>query len=720
MSSGKKKNKHPNINTNSFLKTVLSVFTYNPYQAYNFRQVAHALGISDKPTRNLIKQMLNNLADSEALIPVSRGRFKLNPGNISPEVKNAVIKGRVDMKQTGKAYVLSKEVDDDVFISFNNTNHALHGDLVEVQLFPKRRGKKLEGQIRSILKRNKTEFVGTVEKSNNYAFLIADNKNMPVDIYIPKEKQHKVKNGQKAIARITDWPDHLNNPFGEIVQVLGTPGNNEVEMNSILSEFDFPLKFPKEVLKETDQIGETISEKEKKSRRDFREVFTCTIDPADAKDFDDALSIEKTNDGLWQIGIHIADVSHYIKPGSALDKEAFKRATSVYLVDRVVPMLPEKLSNKVCSLRPEEEKLTFSAVFDMDETGNVHNQWFGKTLIKSDRRFVYDEVQQIIESGEGAYASEILLLNNIAQKLRNDRFRKGSINFKSTEVKFDLDETGKPIGAHIKEQKESNQLVEEFMLLANRKVAEKMARRRGKQKPRTFVFRVHDEPNPEKLQALTSFVNRLGYKMQTNSRMGLAKSFNQLFEQVEGKGEENMIETIAVRTMAKAEYSVQNIGHYGLAFKYYTHFTSPIRRYPDLMVHRLLERSLKKMQDVNAAEFEDKCIHASEVERKAIEAERASVKYKQVEYMLGQVGKEFNGIVSGVSKWGLFVQLDEAKAEGLIPLGEMDDDFYILDDENYRVVGRKHGDTYSLGDRIRIRIQSIDLKKKQMNFALVN
>ena len=623
MSSRKKKSKQPNINTNSFLKTVLSVFTYNPYQVYNFRQVSHALGISDKPTRNLIKQMLNNLADSGALIPVSRGKYKLNPDNISPEVKKAVIKGRVDMKQTGKAYVSSQELDDDVFISFNNTNHALHGDLVEVQLFPKRKGRKLEGQIRKILERNKTEFVGTIDKSNNYAFLIPDNKNMPVDIYIPKEKQNKVKDGQKAIARITDWPDHLNNPFGEIVDILGTPGNNEVEMNSILSEFDFPLKFPKGVLTETDKIKEDFSDKVKKTRKDFRDVFTCTIDPVDAKDFDDALSVQKTTDGLWQIGIHIADVSHYIQPGSALDQEAFKRATSVYLVDRVVPMLPEKLSNKVCSLRPEEDKLTFSAVFDMDESGKVHNQWFGKTLTRSDKRFVYEDVQQIIEKGEGDHATETLLLNKIAQKLRSDRFQKGSINFKSTEVKFDLDENGKPIGAHIKEQKESNQLVEEFMLLANRKVAEKMARRRGKQKPRTFVFRVHDEPNPDKLQALTSFVNRLGYKMQTNSRTGLAKSFNQLFKQVEGKGEENMIETIAVRTMAKAEYSVQNIGHYGLAFKYYTHFTSPIRRYPDLMVHRLLERSLMKMQDVNAAEVEDKCIHASEMERKAIEAERA-------------------------------------------------------------------------------------------------
>lgn len=717
MSSKKKKKKSP-INANRFIDTVLSVFTYNPYQTYNFRQVSHELGISDKPTRNLIKQMLNNLVDSGALLPVSRGKYKLNPDYISPGLKNSVVEGKVDMKQTGKAYVITDEMEDDIFISYNNTAHALQGDIVKVQLFPKRKGHKIEGQIIEILKRNKTEFVGTIEMSANYAFLIPDMKNMPVDIYIPKEKLRHVRNGQKAIARITDWPDHLNNPFGEIVDVLGTPGNNEVEMNSILSEFDFPLSFPDSVMKETSKIKEEIPAKEISSRRDFRQVFTCTIDPKDAKDFDDALSVKKLDSGNWEIGIHIADVSHYITPESALDQEALNRATSVYLVDRVVPMLPEKLSNKVCSLRPDEDKLTFSAVFEMDEDGKVYDQWFGKTIIRSSRRFVYDEVQEVIESGSGEHSEELLLLNGIAQKLRKKRFDNGAINFKSTEVKFELDKNGKPLSAYIKEQKESNQLVEEFMLLANRKVAEKMARRHGKQKPRTFVYRIHDEPNPDKLMTMANFVTRLGYKMNINSRMGLAKSFNHLFKQVEGKGEENMIETIAVRTMAKAEYSTQNIGHYGLAFKYYTHFTSPIRRYPDLMVHRLLERALDKKQDVSPAHYEEMCIHSSEMERKAIEAERASIKYKQVEFMLDKVGEEFDGIISGVSKWGLFVVLDEAKAEGLVPLNELDDDFYILDDENYRVVGRKYGNTYNLGDNIRIIIKKIDLKKKQMDFGL--
>lgn len=718
MSSRKKKGKSP-VNTNTFINTVLSVFTYNPYEVYNFRQVSHALGISDKPTRNLIKQMLNNLVDSGALVPVARGKFKLNPDYNAPDASRSTITGKVDMKQTGKAYIISDELEDDVFISYNNTNRALHGDTVKVQLFPQRKGRKLEGQVKEIVQRNKTEFVGTIEMSANYAFLIPDLKNMPVDIYIPKEKLRHVRNGQKAIARLTEWPDHLNNPFGEIIDVLGTPGDNEVEMNSILAEFDFPRSFPSIVLNETSQIKEEISKKEISKRRDFRKLFTCTIDPKDAKDFDDALSVERLENGNWEIGIHIADVSHYIHPESALDQEAFQRATSVYLVDRVVPMLPEKLSNKVCSLRPDEDKLTFSAVFEMDETGKVHQQWFGKTIIRSDKRFVYDEVQNIIETGKGEHKEDILLLNKIAQILRKKRFNNGAINFKSTEVKFDLDEKGKPLSAYIKEQKESNQLVEEFMLLANRKVAERMARKRGTQKPRTFVYRVHDEPNPDKLMTMVSFVNRLGYKMNVNSRVGLAKSFNNLFKQIAGKGEENMIETIAIRTMSKAEYSTQNIGHYGLAFKYYTHFTSPIRRYPDLMVHRLLERALNQEPDVSPGSYEDKCIHASEMERKAIEAERASIKYKQVEYMLDKVGQEFKGVISGVSKWGLFVELDEAKAEGLVPLSEMGDDFYMLDEENYRVVGRKHRHIYNLGDEVRVIVKRIDMKKKQMDLSLV-
>lgn len=715
----KKKRKQKAINKNSFLETVLSVFTYHPFESFNFKQVSHALNIHDKSSRNLIKEMLNKLDDMGAIVPIKRGKYKLNPENISPALTHSRISGKVDMKQTGKAYIISDEIDQDVYIAPNNTNHALHGDKVSVQLFPKRKGRKLEGQIKEVLQRAKTDFVGTVELNDNFAFLIPDVKNMPVDIYIPAGKIHDAKDGDKAVARMTNWPEHMNNPFGEIVEVLGEPGNNEVEMHSILSEFDFPLRFPKDVEKDAESIPESIPARELKKRKDFRKVFTCTIDPKDAKDFDDALSIKKLESGNWEVGIHIADVSHFVEPGSRIDGEAFKRATSVYLVDRVVPMLPEKLSNEVCSLRPNEDKLAFSAVFVLDDDANIQSEWYGKTLINSDRRYNYEEVQDIIETGQGENSDKIGVLHRLASVLSDRRFKKGSINFKSTEVRFELDENGKPLSAHIKEQKESNRLIEEFMLLANRKVAEHIGRKRGKTEPKTFVYRIHDEPNPDKLQQFSEFVSRLGYKLKLNSRTGMARSFNDLFRQVEGKGEQAMIETIAVRTMAKAEYSTQNIGHYGLAFKYYTHFTSPIRRYPDLMAHRLLQLYLEKKPSVNPVEYEEKCIHSSEMERKAIEAERASIKYKQAEYMLDKVGKEFDGLISGVSKWGLFVQLNEAKAEGLISMADLNDDFYILDDENYQLVGRRYKQVYKLGDSVRVKVKSIDLPKKQMDFLMV-
>lgn len=715
----KKKRKKQAINKKSFIDTVLSVFAYHPFENFNFKQVSHALNIHDKPSRDLVKEMLSKLVNKGAIIAVKRGKYKLNPDYISPGLTHSTIEGKVDMKQTGKAYIISKDVEQDVFIAPNNTNHALNGDEVKVQLFPKRKGRKLEGQITEILKRAKTEFVGNVEMNNKFAFLIPDVKNMPVDIYIPGEKVNNVKDGDKAVARITSWPEHMNNPVGEIVEVLGEPGNNEVEMNSILSEFDFPLRFPQKVEKEAKEISTAIPQDEKKKRKDFREVFTCTIDPKDAKDFDDALSLRKLDNGNWEVGIHIADVSHYVKPGSSIDKEALKRATSVYLVDRVVPMLPEKLSNEVCSLRPGEDKLAFSAVFEMDDEANVHSDWYGKTLIRSDRRYNYAEVQEIIETGEGKNNDRITVLQQLASVLREQRFKQGAINFKSSEVSFELDENGKPLSAFIKEQKESNQLIEEFMLLANRKVAERIGRKKGDQDPKTFIYRVHDEPNPDKLQQFSEFVNRLGYKLRLGSRSGMAQSFNDLFRQVEGKGEEVMIETIAVRTMAKAEYSTQNIGHYGLAFNYYTHFTSPIRRYPDLMSHRLLQQYLEKKPSVNPQEYEEQCIHASEMERKAIEAERASIKYKQAEYMLDKVGKEFEGLISGVSKWGIFVQLNETKAEGLVSMADMNDDFYILDDENYQIVGKRHKHVYKLGDPIRVKVKSIDLPKKQMDFLIV-
>jgi ribonuclease R len=714
----KKKAKKSIVSGNSFAATVLGVFTQNPYKAYNFRQLSSELGVSDKVSKQMVNQILAKLADSDEIVEMNRGKYKLNPENINAIGTNTIT-GIVDMKQTGKAYIMTSELAEDVFIAASNTYHALHGDKVKVRLFPARKGRKTEGKIVEIIERGKKQFVGIVEVSKNYAFLVPDDTNIPVDIFIPLTNLKGAQNGNKAIAIITDWPEHSKNPFGEITEVLGKPGEHEVEMKSILADFDFPVRFPENVLKEADRIPTEISEKEIRSRKDFREVFTITIDPQDAKDFDDAVSLRKMDNGNWEVGIHIADVSHYVKPGTIIDKEAFERGTSIYLVDRVIPMLPEKLSNEVCSLKANEDKLCYAAVFEMTAEAEVLNEWFGRTIINSDYRYNYEEVQEILEGKFDQFRENLLVLNDLAKKLRDERFKKGSIAFSSQEVKFILDENGKPTGAYIKEQKDSNRLIEDFMLLANRKVAEKIGKKQGRHEPKTFVYRIHDVPNPEKLQTFSEFVSKLGYKLNLGSRKSISFSLNQLFEQIKGKGEENMIESIAVRTMAKAEYSISNIGHYGLAFQYYTHFTSPIRRYPDLMVHRLLDLYLADAPDVNPVEYKEKCKHSSEMERKALMAERASIKYKQAEYLLDKIGQEFSGLISGVSKWGIFVELDGNKCEGLVSLKYLDDDFYYLDEENYRVIGHQFGKEYKLGDTIRIRVKKIDLAKKQMDFELV-
>ena len=718
--SRKKQNPQAIIARNEFTNYIFKLFSENPDNSYNFRQTASQLGITDKREKDQVRSVLEQLCTQGSLVEMNRGKYKLNPTLKTAVARANTVTGIVDMKATGKAYIISPDLPEDVFIESNNTNHALNGDKVKVHLFPKRKNRKPEGVIVEIVERAKKQFVGIVHVSKRFAFLVPDSQLINVDIYIPLTALKGAKHGQKAVALITEWPEKATNPIGEIIHVLGQPGDNNVEMNAILAEFDFPLEFPKAAEAEAKKIKNEVDPEEIARRRDFRQVWTCTIDPVDAKDFDDALSLQKLPDGNWEVGVHIADVSHYVTPGSAIDTEAYERGTSIYLVDRTIPMLPEQLSNLVCSLRPDEEKLCFSAVFKMNNKAEILEEWFGRTVIKSNRRYAYEEVQVMIEGADGDFKEELMILHSLSSKLREERFKKGSIAFKSQEVKFKLDEKGKPIGVMIKEQKEANYLIEDFMLLANRRVAERIATRKNKEgEAKTFVYRIHDEPNPEKLIRFSEFLKKLGYGFQTNSRKSITTSFNSLFDQILGKGEENMIETIAIRTMARAEYTTQNIGHYGLSFRYYTHFTSPIRRYPDLMVHRLLQRYLDDKPSVSRDEYEEKCKHSSDMERRAMEAERASVKYKQAEYLMDRIGEEFDGLISGVSKWGIFVELVESKCEGMVSLRLMNDDFYYLDEENYRIIGQRWGKVYRLGDKIRIKVKKIDLQKKQMDFDLV-
>jgi ribonuclease R len=704
----------------TLVQNILGVYTGNPHSGLNYKQVSARLGYQDRASKDLIRLLIEELFRNKELVMSKQGKYQVNPeGEHYQKERKTVITGTVDMKGSGKAYVIPEDRSGDIFVAPENTHHALNGDTVKVFLLPLRKGRKKEGEIVEIVKRNKSQFVGVIEISRNFAFLIPDNPSMPVDIFIQTQDLNGARNGDKCIVVITDWPDHSNNPFGRVVQVLGKPGDNRVEMQSILAEFEFPLAFSRRAEQEAEKIPTEIPQAEIATRKDFREVFTITIDPEDAKDFDDALSLRSLDSGNYEVGVHIADVSHYVKPGTPIDKEAFDRGTSIYLVDRVIPMLPEKLSNEVCSLKPHTDRLCFAAVFELNAKAEVVNEWFGRTVIHSDRRFNYEEVQKIIETGQGEYSEEIKILNGLAVSLREERFRKGSINFETQEVRFKLDEQGKPVSIYIREMKDSNKLIEDFMLLANKRVAEKIGKKVGTKPPKTFVYRVHDVPNPEKLDVFVQFLKRLGYKMDLTSKKSLAQSFNQLFTRIQGTGTETMIETIAIRTMAKAYYSTSNIGHYGLAFPFYTHFTSPIRRYPDLMVHRLLWDYLNGGHSVAKEDYEPLCEHTSEMERKAADAERMSVKYKQAEYMVDKVGQDFDARVSGVSKWGIFAEIIGTKCEGMIRLRDMGDDFYYLDEENFQVIGQRYGQQYKLGDPIRIRVKRIDVGKKQMDFGIV-
>ncbi|MBR0171027.1 MAG: ribonuclease R [Bacteroidales bacterium] len=700
-------------------KQILKIFANNPFDAFNHKQISSRIGAGSKAERQEVIRTMQQLAEEKHLVEDShRGKYKINPKSINDELlPQNYVTGIIDMKQGGKAYVIPEEEGrEDIQIAPNNTHHALHGDKVKVLMFPQRKMHKPEGQVVEIIRRAKTRFVGVIQKQERFAFMVSDSRTMPVDIFIHVDDLGGAENGEKVLVEMTEWPERMNNPVGKVIKRLGRPGDNNVEMQSILAEYDFPLDFPSEVEEEAKKIRKP-TKKEIASRRDFRDVTTFTIDPADAKDFDDALSFRELPNGHVEVGVHIADVSYYVKPSSAIDREAYERGTSVYLVDRTIPMLPEKLCNEVCSLRQDEDKLCFSVVMEMDSKGKVYNSWMGKSVIRSDRRMAYEEAQDIIETGQSTdtVGSAILALHAIATKLRAARYKSGAINFETQEVKFQLDENAKPIGVYIKESKEANWLIEEFMLLANRTVAEFI----GKPKNKTFVYRVHDEPNPEKLNTFVEFVAKLGFSMKTTSRKALAESYNRLFENIAGRGEEHMVDTIAIRTMSKAYYSTENIGHYGLAFPYYTHFTSPIRRYPDLMVHRLLERYLQGGTSVNADEYEDYCRHCSIMEKKAADAERTSVKYKQAEFLADKLGQVFPALISGVSKWGIYAEIEGNKCEGMIPIGSLKDDYYMLDEDNYQVIGRRHGRCYKLGYPVHIRVKKVDLLKKQIDFELV-
>ncbi len=702
-----------------YAKQILKIFANNPFEAFNHKQVASRVGAHDKGSRQLVASTILELAEAKILVEDgnARGKYKINPKNINDDLlpKNYMV-GTIDMKQTGKAYVIPQEEGrEDVLIAPNNTRHALHGDTVKVLMFPQRKMHKPEGQVVEVLQRARTRFVGTIQMQSRFAFMVSDSRSMVVDIFIPLNDLAGAENGEKVLVEMTDWPERMNNPVGRVVKRLGKPGDNNVEMQSILAEYDFPLDFPAEAEKEAERIAPP-TEKDYEGRKDFRAVTTFTIDPADAKDFDDALSFRAMKNGHMEVGVHIADVSHYVKPGTAIDREAYERGTSVYLVDRTIPMLPEKLCNGVCSLRPHEDKLCFSVVMEMDSQATVLKVWMGKSVINSDYRYDYEEAQEIIETGnvkpeQGATGSAILELHKLATILREERYKDGAINFETQEVKFQLDENAKPIGVYVKESKEANWLIEEFMLLANKQVAEHVgkgnkARSKG-EKPsaaKTFVYRVHDEPNPEKLNTFVEFVAKLGYKMKVGSRQALAHSYNSLFDSIAGRGEEYMIDNIAIRTMAKAYYSTENIGHYGLGFPFYTHFTSPIRRYPDLMVHRLLERYLHRGASVSAEEYEEYCKHCSVMEKRAADAERASVKYKQAEFLSDKLGQSFPALISGVSKWGIYAEIEGNKCEGMIPIGSLQGDYYMLDEDNYQVIGRRYGKCYKLGDPVTIRV----------------
>ena len=710
-------------------RNIFKILNEDSNKYYNYKQIAGKMGITDTDGKTQILKKLVELTANKKVKEIDRGKFQIN------EDRKYHI-GTVDVTRTGNAYFISDDFEQDIFVPSVNLGKALHEDTVKVYVYKRKRSNKLEADVVEIIERSKEEFVGILQMSKNFGFVLPDNERIPVDIFIAKSKINGAEHGDKVVTKLTDWPENSKNPFGKITQVLGKPGDHDTEIHSILLQYGLPYEFPKKVEDDAGQLELEITKTEISKRRDMRKDLTFTIDPKDAKDFDDALSFSKLENGNYEIGIHIADVSHYVQPKTILDNEAYDRATSVYLVDRVVPMLPEMLSNGVCSLRPNEEKLTFSAVFEINEKAEIVDRWFGRTVTYSDKRFAYEEAQAIIESKKNiipenvsltgetyevddTIVEAVLKLDELAKILRKKRMKDGAISFDRVEVRFHLNEDLNPTGVYFKEAKDANKLIEEFMLLANRKVAEFIGKSRRGATNKTFIYRVHDEPDVEKLAALQNMVFKFGYKMDTQTRQSTTESLNKLLKDVHGKAEANMVETLAIRSMSKAAYTTMNIGHYGLAFDYYSHFTSPIRRYPDVMTHRLLQHYLDGGNSPKAEDYEVRCKHSSKMEELAAKAERESIKYMQVKYMADHKDQEFTGVISGVTEWGIYVEIISNKCEGMVRIRDIKSDYYIFDEKEFAIVGQSTKHMYRLGDEVTVKVKHTDLERKHLDFELI-